>query len=119
MRLYYDIGRGDPLMQDLCQLACDNSNLDICYVREWSSQLFKLPNYLVHIWRQTIKLLFLTIMLKLKMTGARVQGAARLPRSGHERGVPHELEVPAHGGPPGGHHAQQGPRQQTQVITGL
>ena len=51
MRLYYDIGRDDPLMQDLCQLACDNSNLDICYVREWSSQL--LPNYLVYIWRQT------------------------------------------------------------------
>ena len=114
MRLYYDIGRDDPLMQDLCQLACDNSNLDICYVREWSSQLFNLH----WIWRQTKKLLFLNIMLKLKMTGARVQGAARLPGSGHERGVPHELEVPAHGGPPGGHRAQQGPRQQTQVITG-
>ena len=49
MRLYYDIGRDDPLMQDLCQLACDNSNLDICYVREWSSQLFKLPNYLIYL----------------------------------------------------------------------
>ena len=56
MRLYYDIGRGDPLMQDLCQLACDNSNLDICYVREWSSQLFNFP----WIWRQTNKLLFLS-----------------------------------------------------------
>ena len=51
------------------------------------------------------------------MTEARVQGAARLPRGGHERGVPYELEVPAHAGPPGGHHAQQGPRQQTQVIS--
>ena len=51
----------------------------------------------------------------LKMTEARVQGAARLPGGGHERGVPDELEVPAHAGPPGGHRAQQGPRQQTQV----
>ena len=109
MRLYYDIGRDDPLMQDLCQLACNNSNLDICYVREWASQLFNLP----WICRQKNKLPFLNIMKS--MSEARVQGAARLPGGGHERGVPDELEVPAHAGPPGGHRAQQGPRQQTQV----
>ena len=60
---------------------------------------------------------FSAISIMKSMTEARVQGAARLPRGGHERGVPYELEVPAHAGPPGGHHAQQGPRQQTQVIS--
>ena len=82
-----------------------------------NSSNYLITLYIFGVKLQTIKLLFLNIMLKLKMTGARVQGAARLPRSGHERGVPYELEVPAHAGPTGGHHAQQGPRQQTQVLT--
>ena len=49
------------------------------------------------------------------LTEDHIQGVAGLPINRHERGVPDELEVPAHAGPPGGHRAQQGPRQQTQV----
>ena len=34
MRLYYDLEDADPLMEDLCNLACHDPNLDICYVRQ-------------------------------------------------------------------------------------
>ena len=33
MRLYYDLDKEDPLMQDLCDLACQHSDLDLCHVR--------------------------------------------------------------------------------------
>lgn len=33
-RLYYDLDPGDPLMADLCSLACSHPNLDLCYVRD-------------------------------------------------------------------------------------
>ena len=33
MRLYYDLDQNDPLMKQLCDLACENPHLDLCYVR--------------------------------------------------------------------------------------
>ena len=33
MRLYYDLTLEDPLLEDLCSLACQDSNLDLCYVK--------------------------------------------------------------------------------------
>ena len=33
MRLYHDLTKEDPLLQDLCSLACSNNHLDLCYVR--------------------------------------------------------------------------------------
>ena len=32
MRLYHDIAPGDQLMSRLCNIACSNSNIDLCYV---------------------------------------------------------------------------------------
>ena len=32
VRLYHDIGSDDPLMADLCSLACSNDQLDLCSV---------------------------------------------------------------------------------------
>ena len=34
MRLYYDLAQSDPLMGRLCELACSNSHLDLCNVRQ-------------------------------------------------------------------------------------
>ena len=34
VRLYYDLAQSDELMGRLCGLACSNSHLDLCYVRE-------------------------------------------------------------------------------------
>ena len=34
MRLYYDLAQSDELMGQLCELACNNSHLDLCYVRQ-------------------------------------------------------------------------------------
>jgi hypothetical protein len=33
-RLYYDLTDDHPLMQDLCELACSDPNLDLCYVKK-------------------------------------------------------------------------------------
>jgi len=33
IRVYYDLPLGHPVLSDLCSLACNNTNLDICYVR--------------------------------------------------------------------------------------
>ena len=33
MRVYYDLDDRDPILQDLCELACENPMLDICNVR--------------------------------------------------------------------------------------
>jgi len=33
MRLYYDLDDKDPITQELCNLACENPNLDICNAR--------------------------------------------------------------------------------------
>jgi len=30
MRLYFDLDRKDPVLHELCKLACNDSNLDIC-----------------------------------------------------------------------------------------
>ena len=34
MRVYYDLDDADPIMEELCQLACNNDILDICNVKE-------------------------------------------------------------------------------------
>ena len=34
MRLYYDLDQSDELMGQLCELACHNSHLDLCNVRQ-------------------------------------------------------------------------------------
>ena len=34
MRLYHDLEVGDPLMVDACNLACNNSRLDLCSVKK-------------------------------------------------------------------------------------
>ena len=34
MRLYYDLEKDDPLLEDLCSLACEQPSLDLCYVRD-------------------------------------------------------------------------------------
>ena len=33
MRLYYDVDMNDPLLEDLCNIACEYDALDLCYVR--------------------------------------------------------------------------------------
>ena len=33
MRLYYDIDMKDPLLKELCKIACEYDALDLCYVR--------------------------------------------------------------------------------------
>ena len=34
MRLYYDLDQSDELMGQMCELACNNSHLDLCNVRQ-------------------------------------------------------------------------------------
>ena len=34
IRLYYDLGDDDPLLSDLCEVACNDSNIDLCYVKD-------------------------------------------------------------------------------------
>ena len=34
IRLYYDLEEDSPLMSDLCDLACSNSNIDLCHVKK-------------------------------------------------------------------------------------
>ena len=34
MRLYYDLDQSEVLMDRLCELACNNNHLDLCYVRQ-------------------------------------------------------------------------------------
>ena len=31
MRLYFDLDPEDPIMKDLCQVACQADNLDLCH----------------------------------------------------------------------------------------
>jgi len=33
MRLYFDLEKLDPLHDKLCKLACQNPELDLCYIR--------------------------------------------------------------------------------------
>lgn len=33
LRLYYDLEQDHPLMSDLCDLACNDPNIDLCYVQ--------------------------------------------------------------------------------------
>ena len=37
LRLYYDVEPDEPLHEDLCRLACEDANLDLCYVRRTPS----------------------------------------------------------------------------------
>jgi hypothetical protein len=30
MRLYFDLDKSDPILEEICQLACSDSNLDLC-----------------------------------------------------------------------------------------
>ena len=30
MRLYFDLNKKDPVLHDLCKLACNDNNIDIC-----------------------------------------------------------------------------------------
>ena len=39
MRLYHDLKAGDPLMENACSLACNNSKLDLCHVKYLPHQL--------------------------------------------------------------------------------
>ncbi len=41
MRLYYDLDRRDPILQDLCDLACSNPGLDICDAKHLPGTPFK------------------------------------------------------------------------------
>jgi len=34
MRLYYDLPPSDPILEQLCSLACSDQNLDLCYIRD-------------------------------------------------------------------------------------
>ena len=34
IRVYYDLEAEDPVLRNLCDLACNNPSLDICYVRD-------------------------------------------------------------------------------------
>ena len=34
IRLYYDLEDDDPLLSDLCKVACSDSNIDLCYVKD-------------------------------------------------------------------------------------
>ena len=38
MRLYYDLAGEDPMLQELCSLACSFPHLDLCYVRDLPGQ---------------------------------------------------------------------------------
>ena len=34
LRLYYDLKPDHPLMEELCRVACEDTNIDLCYVRD-------------------------------------------------------------------------------------
>ena len=34
MRMYYDLDDPDPLLKDLCDVACKDPNIDLCYVKD-------------------------------------------------------------------------------------
>ena len=54
MRLYYDLAQSDELMGRLCELACNNNHLDLCYVRQLSGNNPVKDAREIHpsIWRQ-------------------------------------------------------------------
>jgi hypothetical protein len=33
LRLYYDLADDHPLIKDLCEVACNNPDIDLCHVR--------------------------------------------------------------------------------------
>ena len=33
MRLYYDLDENHPVLKDICELACNDNNLDLCEVK--------------------------------------------------------------------------------------
>ena len=53
MRLYYDLDQSDELMGRLCELACNNSHLDLCYVRQLpGNPVMEARDIHPSIWRQ-------------------------------------------------------------------
>ena len=53
MRLYYDLDQSDELMGRLCELACNNSHLDLCYVRQLpANPVMEARDIHPSIWRQ-------------------------------------------------------------------
>ena len=34
MRLYFDLSRSDPILDEICQLACSDPKLDLCKVSQ-------------------------------------------------------------------------------------
>ena len=34
MRLYYDLDKNDPVLNDICELACSDNNIDICEIKQ-------------------------------------------------------------------------------------
>ena len=53
MRLYYDLDQSDELMGQLCELACNNSHLDLCYVRQLpGNPVMEARDIHPSIWRQ-------------------------------------------------------------------
>ena len=53
VRLYHDIGPDDPLMVDLCKLACSNNRLDLCPVDQLAPHhlLANAVNMFPMLWR--------------------------------------------------------------------
>ena len=41
MRLYYDLNKKDPVLKDLCELACQHDYLDICDAKHLPGTPFK------------------------------------------------------------------------------
>ena len=53
MRLYYDLDQTDELMGQLCELACNNSHLDLCNVRQLpGNPVMEARDIHPSIWRQ-------------------------------------------------------------------
>ena len=50
LRLYYDVEPGHPLMESLCKVACENPDIDLCYVRDIPAN-GDVSNVFAMIWR--------------------------------------------------------------------
>ena len=50
MRVYYDLPPDSGLLADLCQFACDQPHLDLCYVRHLPSHT-DIAKVFAMIWR--------------------------------------------------------------------
>ena len=50
MRLYYDLDKKDPLLKELCNLACHDDNIDICDTKNLPGTPFVSHIFLVAIY---------------------------------------------------------------------